>query len=102
MQYVFINEKGGFYSPGLSFSEAKWKSTVNTYNETIEKESCCTGNRLDEICKISTFSAKKGIQYSRTGKIPCNKTRGHGKHGIGALKCLKMKHHHYLYNLYRK
>ena len=101
-RYVFLNENGGFYSPGLSFSEAKWQSIINTYHQTIDKESVCTVYRLSEICKISTFSAKKAIQYSRTGKIPCNKIRGHGKHGIGALKGLKMKHHHYLYKLYRK
>ena len=96
------NENGGFYEQGKPFDKAKWVSIFNIYEKELEAYGKCTIRRLAERASISNNSARKMIDYYKSGiVVPYLKPRGHSLRGVGALLGWEMRHHEYLYTLYR-
>ena len=99
---VYQNRNGGFYEHRKPFEKAKWASILSMYEKELEAHGRCTIRRLADRASISNNSARKLIDYHDSGiVVPHMKTRGHSLRGVGALLGWEMKHHVFLYDLYR-
>jgi len=94
------NDNGGVYAVGVALTEEKWVEIQSTYQQIVDNEGSCSVRRLANECKISKGSSNKAITFYNDGMVPFESKRGHGRHGIGSMYGLKMKHHQYIYQLY--
>ena len=95
------NSNGGWYEYGRSYSQAKWISILEQYEEVLKDNGKCLVQKLAKEVSISLHVAHCAIKLYEQGetKMPqCQ--RGHGKKGIGTKKNLKLEHHTFLYELY--
>jgi hypothetical protein len=99
---IQYNDNGGVYAAGVAFTEEKWVEIQSTYLQIMDSEGSCSERRLATECRISRCSANKAITSYNGGIVPVESERGHGRHGIGSMYGLKMKHHQYIYQLYQK
>lgn len=97
---IQYNDNGGEYAVGVAFTEEKWVEIQSTYLQIMDSEGSCSERRLATECKISRCSANKAITSYNDGIVPVESKRGHGRHGIGSMYDLKMKHHQYIFQLY--
>ena len=96
---VLGNCNGGFYSPGMTFSDEKWIEIINIYEEEIGGNELCSSRRLAKKAKISNKSARKAIDFYFSGEI-VQPIKGHRYQGVGSITGLEMHHHTFIYNLY--
>ena len=81
------NSNGGWYEYGRSYSQAKWISILEQYEEVLKVDGKCSVRKLAKEASISLHSAHRAIKLYELGetKMPqCQ--RGHGKKGIGTKK----------------
>ena len=98
-----INSNGGYFECGTTFLQSKWKSILDTYYHLLEKHGKCSIRTLAKEALISTSSAQKIIKLHQAGmqSMPVSK-KGHGRSGTGSLYGLRLEHHLYIYDLYKK
>ena len=102
MPTVCRNSNGGWYECGRSYSQAKWVSTLHQYDVLLKKHGKCSVCRLATESFISIHSAHCVVKLYKEGKQQMPQCqRGHGRKGIGSKKSFTVKHHAFLYRLYK-
>ena len=102
MSSIHVNANGGYFENGKSFTQSKWTEIIAKYIREVNDNGSCSVRKLARIAMISRTSAQKAIDSYENRSEIVRKPRGTKRRGVGSLKKFEMKHHEYIYRLYRK